>query len=351
MNLQKKFCGAWSDEEESDHTEIANMCFMDIKDDSNEESRERGFTRNKGAYEEEDLGELGLMVDEGTSEVRLPTCPNCYKLQDFVNIAPADIKRVINELRKIQKEKKDWALKLEVCEIECDMLQEEVNELQLQLNGLQKSTSHSSEYHKKNRKGKWYLDSACSRHMTGDKQLFKTVTKLGGGTITFGNKSKGNVIGVGKFPLNSTCDLDEVYLVDELYYNLLSINQLCDNDYEVRFKKHGWFIEDESGITTRRSQKLKSHVALISQLEPKKVDEAMKDVHWIKAMKDELDQFKRNKVWELVPKPLNSSIVGTKWVFRNKLNESGQVVQNKARLVVQGYSQQEGIDYDETFAH
>nr|XP_033509594.1 uncharacterized mitochondrial protein AtMg00820-like [Nicotiana tomentosiformis] len=67
-------------------------------------------------------------------------------------------------------------------------------------------------------------------------------------------------------------------------------------------------------------------------------------------MKDEFDQFERNKVWDLVPKPSNASIIGTKWVFRNKLNESSQVVRNKSRLVAQGYSQQEGINYDETFA-
>ncbi|XP_019248325.1 PREDICTED: uncharacterized protein LOC109227582 [Nicotiana attenuata] len=254
------------------------------------------------------------MSDEGTSEVRPLNFPNCYELQEFVDIALANIGRVLNELRNIQREKKEWDLKLEVCEIERDLLQEEVNELQLQLNGLQKSTSHSSvksnqtvrhkqkkshgcslcgknghntnqcrnriitekdsedspscfycgkkghtsnrcrfknnrrwEHHKKNRKGKWYLDNACSRHMTGDKQLFKTVTKLDGGTVTFGDKSKGNVIGVRKVPLSPTCDVDEVYLVDELGYNLLSISQLCDNDYEVRFKKHGWFIDDESG--------------------------------------------------------------------------------------------------------
>ncbi|XP_070023318.1 uncharacterized protein [Nicotiana sylvestris] len=105
----------------------------------------------------------------------------------------------------------------------------------------------SEEHRKKNRTGKWYLDSACSRYMTGDKQLFKSVTKLDGGTVTFGDKCKGNVIGVGKVLLSSICNVDEVYLVDELGYNLLSISQLCDNDYEVRFKKHGWFTEDESG--------------------------------------------------------------------------------------------------------
>jgi len=55
-------------------------------------------------------------------------------------------------------------------------------------------------------------------------------------------------------------------------------------------------------------------------------------------------------VWDLVPKPPQKNITGTKWVFINKLNEQGDVTRNKARLVAQGYSQQEGIDYTETFA-
>jgi len=55
-------------------------------------------------------------------------------------------------------------------------------------------------------------------------------------------------------------------------------------------------------------------------------------------------------MWHLVPKPQHKNIIGTKWVFRNKLKEQGEVIRNKARLVAQGYSQQEGIDYIETFA-
>nr|XP_016485315.1 PREDICTED: uncharacterized protein LOC107805756 [Nicotiana tabacum] len=270
---------AWSDEEESNHEGIANMCFMAIKEDIDEDS-----------------SELGLIADEGTSE----------------------------------------------------------------------------EHRKKNRKGKWYLDSTCSRHMTSDKQMFKTVTKLDGAKITFGDKSKGNIIGVGRVPLSSTCNVDEIYLVDELGY-----------DYEVRFKKHGWFIKEESEsihvifvdtnprlrneklledkeifivpkstntgenthdevtdqqdqstnspidnqepptidqsnsvekepvsvvpnewkskpgypytyiienpheeMKTRRSLKQTSNIALISQFEPKKVDEALGDKSWITAMKE-----------------------------------------------------------------
>ncbi|EOY19086.1 Cysteine-rich RLK (RECEPTOR-like protein kinase) 8, putative [Theobroma cacao] len=67
-------------------------------------------------------------------------------------------------------------------------------------------------------------------------------------------------------------------------------------------------------------------------------------------MQEELDQFKRNCVWSLVSRPLNHPIVGTKWVFRNKVDEQGNVVRNKARLVAQGYNQEERIDYVETFA-
>ncbi|XP_040361901.1 uncharacterized protein LOC121049269 [Rosa chinensis] len=65
---------------------------------------------------------------------------------------------------------------------------------------------------------------------------------------------------------------------------------------------------------------------------------------------DELNQFTRNDVWYLVPRPRNCNIIGTKWIFRNKSDEKGNVIRNKARLVAQGYSQVEGLDFDETFA-
>ena len=89
---------------------------------------------------------------------------------------------------------------------------------------------------------------------------------------------------------------------------------------------------------------------MVSLIEPTSIDEALQDNDWIMAMQEELNQFTRNDVWDLVPKPKGFNIIGTKWVFRNKLSEQGEVVINKARLVAQGYSQQEGIDYTETFA-
>ncbi|KAI3672677.1 hypothetical protein L6452_38774 [Arctium lappa] len=84
--------------------------------------------------------------------------------------------------------------------------------------------------------------------------------------------------------------------------------------------------------------------------EPKKTDDALRDPNWVSAMQEELTEFTRNNVWNLVPRPFDKTVIGTKWVFRNKLDEHGTVTRNKARLVAQGYRQEEGIDYDETFS-
>jgi hypothetical protein len=85
-------------------------------------------------------------------------------------------------------------------------------------------------------------------------------------------------------------------------------------------------------------------------LEPKNFNEASRDDHWINAMNDELDQIEKNSTWELVHRPEGKNVIGSKWIFKNKLNEQGQVVRNKARLVCKGYAQIEGLDFDETFA-
>ena len=66
-------------------------------------------------------------------------------------------------------------------------------------------------------------------------------------------------------------------------------------------------------------------------------------------MHNELLQFQRNDVWTLVPRLEGEHIINTKWIFRNKTDEEGNVIRNKAQLVAQGYSQMEGVDYDETF--
>ncbi|GJW27949.1 putative reverse transcriptase domain-containing protein [Tanacetum coccineum] len=85
-------------------------------------------------------------------------------------------------------------------------------------------------------------------------------------------------------------------------------------------------------------------------MEPKNVGESLKDESWVVAMQEDLNQFTSNDVSELVPNPKSMRVIGTKWEFLNKLDENGVVSRNKDILVTQGYNQQEGIDYDETYA-
>jgi len=111
-----------------------------------------------------------------------------------------------------------------------------------------------------------------------------------------------------------------------------------------------YLVLTEAKKSTNLLTHQESMIGLLSVIEPTTVDEALSDDGWILAMQEELNQFQRNDVWDLVPKPQQKNIIRTKWVFRNKLTEQGEVVRNKARLVAQGYSQQEGIAYIETFA-
>nr|GEZ15469.1 retrovirus-related Pol polyprotein from transposon TNT 1-94 [Tanacetum cinerariifolium] len=116
--------------------------------------------------------------------------------------------------------------------------------------------------------------------------------------------------------------------------------------------------EPLAGITTRsrirNSEAAITHKCLyvnfLSEIKPKKLIEALEEEGWVLAMTEELNQFERNKVWTLVPKPYRKTIIGLKWVFKNKIDEEGVVTKNKAKLVSKGYRQEEGINYDETFA-
>jgi len=90
-------------------------------------------------------------------------------------------------------------------------------------------------------------------------------------------------------------------------------------------------------------------LVFLSHIEPRNINEALNDEFWF-LKQDGLNNFDRNNVWDLVPRPKDCSVIGTKWVFRNKLDESSIITRNKAHLVDQGYNQVEGIDFNETFA-
>ncbi|CAJ2653255.1 unnamed protein product, partial [Trifolium pratense] len=90
-----------------------------------------------------------------------------------------------------------------------------------------------------------YLDSGCSRHMTGDKQLFSKLTMKEGGSVGFGGNQKGKIIGTGTVG-NSSLSINDVWLVDGLKHNLLSISQFCDNGYVVIFNKESCTVTKQS---------------------------------------------------------------------------------------------------------
>ncbi|GJS70224.1 retrovirus-related pol polyprotein from transposon TNT 1-94 [Tanacetum coccineum] len=111
--------------------------------------------------------------------------------------------------------------------------------------------------------------------------------------------------------------------------------------------------EPQAGVTTRSgvrdSEAALAHECLyvnfLFEIETKKVTEALEEEAWVISMQENLNQFERNNVWTLVSTPYGKTIIGTKWIFRNKMDENGVVIRNKARLVVQGYRQEEEIDY------
>ncbi|GJT62379.1 putative ribonuclease H-like domain-containing protein [Tanacetum coccineum] len=105
-----------------------------------------------------------------------------------------------------------------------------------------------------------------------------------------------------------------------------------------------------SSVQTRMMTTFLPVLVFLVPKEPKRVSKALSDPVWVEAMQEELLQFKLQNVWVLVDLPKGHRAIGTKWVYRNKKDERGIVIRNKARLVAQGHTQEDGIDYDEVFA-
>nr|GEW87216.1 retrovirus-related Pol polyprotein from transposon TNT 1-94 [Tanacetum cinerariifolium] len=87
----------------------------------------------------------------------------------------------------------------------------------------------------------------------------------------------------------------------------------------------------------------------VSSIEPRHIKEAMTDPTWIDSMQEKLLEFKRLNVWVLVPALDYIKPYTLKWLFKNKHDEENTVIRNKTRLVVRGYRQEEGIDFEESF--
>ncbi|KAE8665793.1 C-terminal binding protein AN [Hibiscus syriacus] len=158
----------------------------------------------------------------------------------------------------------------------------------------------------------WYLDSGCSRHMTGDKSRFIELNAKNGGEVTFGDNSKCHIEGI---------DIIGIININDVVHDVEEPSSKEETkDEETQDPLENPTIEEREVSYPREYNYVKDGEII----EPKNIKEALNDEHWIMAMQEELNQFERSKIWTLIERPSNKSIVG--------------------------YSQEEDIDYDETYA-
>ncbi|GJX09055.1 ribonuclease H-like domain-containing protein [Tanacetum coccineum] len=221
------------------------------------------------------------------------------------------------------------------------------------------------------------FDSGCSRHMTGNKSYLTDYQDIDRGFVAFvGSPKGGKITRKGKIRTGKL-DFEDVYFVKELKFNLFSVSQMCDKKNSVLFTETEYgkatqslFIETNVNAVQTGQEKASNHEyillpfltsdsqGMISRVsfrgayddEDVGVEADLNNLETtmnIESMQEELLQFKLQKVWTLVDLHKGKRAIGTKWVYRNKKDERGIIVRNKARLVAQGYTQEGGIEYDE----
>ncbi|GJR18275.1 putative ribonuclease H-like domain-containing protein [Tanacetum coccineum] len=202
-----------------------------------------------------------------------------------------------------------------------------------------------------------YVDSGRSRHMTGNMSYLSDFKEFDGGYVTFGRGAKGGRITI----VAGTNSNDSVGTEESASTDHSSEETGSSQDYILMpLWKDGSLFDSLSSAQTRRMINEQGFISVVyegkthedlhtflfacflSQEEPKKVIQALKDPSWIEAMQEELLQFKLQQVWTLVDLPYGKRAIGTTWVYRNKKDERGIVIRNKARLVAHGYTQDEG---------
>ncbi|GJW85931.1 retrovirus-related pol polyprotein from transposon TNT 1-94 [Tanacetum coccineum] len=171
-------------------------------------------------------------------------------------------------------------------------------------------------------------------------------------------------------------DIEVAHIGNDLYFGVLipevssdqssssdSIHTIVHPDHQISENNRKWTkdhpLENIIGELERPvSTRLQLHEqalfcyydAFLTVVEPKTYKDALTQACWIEAMQEELNEFERLEVWELVPRPDKVMVITLKWIYKVKLDELGGILKNKARLVARGYRQEEGIDFEESFA-
>jgi hypothetical protein len=118
----------------------------------------------------------------------------------------------------------------------------------------------------------WFVDIGCSRHMTGEQSNFLSLAATQGGSVAFGNGKSGTIIGIGKIGKSHSSSIEDVYLVDGLKHNLLSVSQLCDKDNLVVFTSNRCLVVNmDTGKVVLRGKRHKMCIMCVSLLFPKRI--------------------------------------------------------------------------------
>nr|GFA31842.1 retrovirus-related Pol polyprotein from transposon TNT 1-94 [Tanacetum cinerariifolium] len=234
-------------------------------------------------------------------------------------------------------------------------------------------------------------NSGCSKHMMGDRSLLRNFIKKFMGTICFGNDNFAAITGYEGDDLRTGGRKSNLYTISIYdvvasspvclmckatstkswlwhrrlsHLNFSTINDLTRLDLVDGLPKFKYEKDHLCSACERGKSKKASHPPKLvlndnSKLEllhknlcgpMRNIKEAMAGHSWIESMQDKLNQFKRLQVWELIPRPEGKNIIALKWLWKNKRNAENIVVLNKTRLVAKGYMQEEGIDFEESFA-
>lgn len=127
------------------------------------------------------------------------------------------------------------------------------------------------------------------------------------------------------------------------------IQASSENEPRLR-KRPAWMIDYVSGDDLSDDDDQIAHFALFADCDPLTFQEAIKETKWQEAMNEDIRSTEKNNTWELSDLPEGQKSIGVKWIYKTKLNKSGEVDKYKARLVAKGYKQEYGIDYKEVFA-